>query len=58
MADVTGLPVTAFVFVFNILMFLIGFFVFGKKFAANTIVSTLSYPVALEIITRLLGDTA
>ena len=54
-ADVTGLPVTAFVFAFNILMFLIGFFVFGKKFAANTIVSTLSYPVALEIITRLLG---
>ena len=54
-ADVTGLPVTAFVFAFNILMFLIGSFVFGKKFAANTIVSTLSYPVALEIITRLLG---
>lgn len=54
-ADVTGLPVTAFVFAFNILMFLIGFFVFGKKFAANTIVSTISYPVALEIITRLLG---
>ena len=28
---------------------------FGKKFAANTIVSTFSYPIALELITRLLG---
>lgn len=54
-ADVTGLSVTAFVFAFNMLMFLTGFFVFGKKFAANTIVSTISYPAALEIITRLLG---
>lgn len=54
-ADVTGISVTAFVFVFNLVMFLIGFFVFGKKFAANTIVSTFSYPIALELITRLLG---
>ena len=54
-ADVTGIPVTAFVLAFNLVMFLIGFFVFGKKFAANTIVSTFSYPIALELITRLLG---
>lgn len=54
-ADVTGIPVTAFVLAFNLVMFLIGFFVFGKKFAANTIVSTFSYPIALGLITRLLG---
>lgn len=53
--NVTGLPVSVFVFTFNTLMFLIGFFVFGWKFAANTIVSTFSYPIALEIITRLLA---
>lgn len=52
--SVTGLPVTVFVFAFNIIMFLIGFFVFGWKFAANTIVSTFSYPIALGIITELL----
>lgn len=52
--NVTGLPVTVFVFAFNIIMFLIGFFVFGWKFAANTIVSTFSYPIALGIITELL----
>jgi len=52
--DVTGLPVTVFVFVFNVVMFLIGFFVFGWKFAANTIVSTFSYPIALGVITKFL----
>lgn len=53
---VTELPVTVFVLIFNTVMFLIGLFVFGWKFAANTIVSTFSYPIALEVITRLLGD--
>ena len=55
--DVFHTPVTVFVFVFNTIMFLIGFFAFGWKFAANTIVSTFSYPIALELITRLLGGT-
>lgn len=53
---VTELPVSVFVFVFNAAMFLLGLVVFGWKFAANTIISTFSYPIALEIITRLLGD--
>ena len=52
--EVTGLPVTVFVFGFNLTMFLLGFFVFGWKFAANTIVSTFSYPIALGIISSLL----
>lgn len=54
--DLTGLPVTVFVFFFNVAMFLIGFLVFGWKFAANTIVSTFSYPVALGFITQFFGD--
>lgn len=54
--DISGIPVTEFVFVFNTAMFFVGLFVFGWKFAANTIVSTFSYPIALECITRLLGD--
>lgn len=56
MNDTVGIPISVFVFIFNMLMFLIGFGVFGWKFAANTIVSTISYPFALEVITRLLGD--
>lgn len=53
---VTDIPVTAFVFVFNAAMLLVGLAVFGWKFAANTILSTFSYPIALEVITRLMGD--
>lgn len=53
--NVTGIPVSAFVLGFNMLMLLIGFLVFGWKFAANTIISTFSYPIALEIITQLLN---
>lgn len=54
--DVTGLPVTIFVLCFNVVMFLIGFLAFGWKFAANTIVSTFSYPIALGIITECLQE--
>ena len=52
--DMTGLSVSVFVFTFNTVMFLVGLFVFGWKFAANTMVSTFSYPIALELITKLL----
>lgn len=54
--DVTGIPVTIFVLCFNVVMFLIGFLAFGWKFAANTIVSTFSYPIALGIITECLQE--
>lgn len=56
--DVTGLSVSVFVFAFNTVMFLMGLAVFGKKFAANTIVSTFCYPIALEFITQLLNGYA
>ena len=53
-----GCSVSVFVLLFNTVMFLIGFAVFGKKFAANTLVSTFCYPVALELFTRLLHGYA
>lgn len=53
--ELTGLSISAFVLVFNTAMFLIGFFVFGWKFAANTAVSTFTYPIALEVVTRVLN---
>lgn len=53
--DVFHIPVTVFVFLFNMLMFLLGFFAFGWKFAANTIISTFSYPAALELSHRILN---
>lgn len=53
--ETTGLPVSVFVLGFNATMFLLGLVVFGWKFAANTAVSTFCYPIALEIITRMLN---
>ena len=52
----TGIPVSAFVFVFNVLMLLVGLAILGAKFAATTVVSTFVYPIALEGLNRLFGD--
>lgn len=54
MNNAVSIPVPLFVFLFNAAMFFIGLFAFGWKFAANTIVSTVSYPMMLGIITRFL----
>ena len=53
MNQVAGIPVSAFVFGVNSLLFLLGFAVFGRKFAANTLISTISYPIVLEIVQRI-----
>lgn len=52
----TGIPMTAFILVFNVCMLVLGWFVLGKKFALTTVFSSLFYPVALEILNRTLGD--
>ena len=52
----TGLSISGFVLVFNIIMLLAGFIILGKQFALTTIISTFVYPVTLEIFQRLLGD--
>lgn len=48
----TNLPISAFVLIFNCLMFALGFFVLGKAFAMTTLLSTFFYPVALEFFQR------
>lgn len=45
-----GVSVSWFVLVFNILMFVLGFFVLGRKFALTTLISTFCYPIALGIL--------
>lgn len=47
-----GIPIPLFVFVFNLLMFLLGAAVLGKKFALTTLVSTFFYPIALAFWQR------
>lgn len=52
----TGISLTGFIFSFNVVMLAVGWWLLGKKFAMTTVLSSLFYPVALEILNRLLGD--
>ena len=49
-----GLPVSATVMVFNVTMLIAGFLLLGKAFALTTILSTFTYPIALELLGRIL----
>ncbi len=51
-----GVPVATFVLIFNVVMLAAGFAVLGKQFALTTIVSTFTYPLALNALDILLGD--
>ena len=46
----TGLPLSYFVFGFNVVMFILGLFFMGKKFAFTTLISTFCFPIALELL--------
>ena len=52
----TGMPVSGFILVFNLAMLAVGWAVLGRKFAMTTVLSSLFYPAALEVLNRLLGD--
>lgn len=52
----TGIPLTGFIFVFNMVMLAIGWWLLGKKFAMTTVLSSLLYPILLEILNWVLGD--
>ena len=51
-----GVPLSAFVLVFNVLMLVLGWRVLGRAFAVTTLASTFLYPLALEFWQRVLGD--
>ena len=51
-----SIPVTGFIFVFNVVMLAAGWMVLGREFAMTTILSSVLYPLMLEILNRLLGD--
>ena len=52
----THIPMTGFILVFNLAMLALGWMILGKKFAMTTILSSILYPVFLEILNRVLGD--
>lgn len=51
-----NVPISGFVLVFNVIMLALGWLVLGKGFAMTTELSSLLYPVFLEICQQLLGD--
>ena len=53
---ITGIPLTGFIFLFNMVMLAVGWWILGRKFAMTTVLSSLFYPIALEMLNRLLGD--
>lgn len=52
----TGIPLSGFIFVFNLVMLAVGWWILGKKFAMTTVLSSLFYPIALEVLNQLLGN--
>lgn len=52
-----NIPISGFVLVFNVAMLLLGWLVLGRAFAMTTVLSSLLYPVLLEIMQRLAGNT-
>ena len=51
-----NVPISGFVFVFNVVMLIISWLVLGKAFALTTIASSILYPLFLEVCNLLLGD--
>ena len=51
-----NIPMTGFIFAFNLAMLIIGWMILGRQFAMTTILSSIIYPALLEILNRTLGD--
>lgn len=47
------IPISLFVFCFNLLMFILGAAVLGKRFALTTLISTFYYPVILGVFQKI-----
>ena len=45
-----GIPISLFVSIFNITMFILGAWILGKQFAVTTVISTIIYPVMLGLL--------
>jgi len=54
--NLTGIPMSGFIFAFNVAMLALGWAILGRQFAMTTILSSLFYPIALEILNQVFGD--
>lgn len=48
-----GISIPHFIFIFNVITFIIGAIVLGKKFAMTTIISSFYFPIILDIFTNI-----
>lgn len=47
------IPISTFVFCFNAVMFILGAFILGKRFAITTLISTFYYPLILGVFQKI-----
>ena len=55
-SNLTPIPMSVFILGFNIFMLAVGWLVLGRQFAMTTILSSILYPVLLELLNFLMGD--
>ncbi|MBE6008003.1 MAG: YitT family protein [Lachnospiraceae bacterium] len=55
-SNFVAIPISGFVFIFNMAMLLVGLIILGKQFALTTVASSVLYPLFLELFNQLLGD--
>ncbi len=51
-----GIPLSTFIAVFNVMMFVLGWAELGRDFAFSTLVATFYFPFALDSATAIVGD--
>jgi len=56
--ELFGFSMPVFIFVFNLLMLIVGLVILGKRFVATTILSSALYPLFLGILNRIMGEVA
>ena len=50
------IPLSVFIFLFNLVMLTLGWLILGRQFAMTTLLSSILYPILLEILNQTLGD--
>ena len=50
------IPLSLFIFLFNMVMLTLGWLIIGRKFAMTTLLSSILYPILLEILNQTMGD--
>lgn len=53
---ITGMNMSVFILIFNLIMLAVGWVILGRKFAMTTVFSSLFCPVALEVLRTVLAD--